>query len=733
MPVRQGPRVASGPVPITSAPEQRGSRSYDRRHVSLSNLRFPTSQPIERQRHTSESYHRTTARESDELPAFDVSPLKAARQAARQAQLEPTASKPSKRTHEETLVDLGAPALDTIPEHRHKRPRASATDLIEDIGVFKPTAVPEGADASTTKDARRLLASPTSPAKRALSSAIFDTTLAGQLPAWSYMGPTHTDALPTKSEPGSQASAVAAPSASKTFSLASPSKVPKATVRAMFAGSTSTPVHSASSSLQALVHITEATPTHVSTAGPPTRPNLDPRTTDPLPLLSTLVRPVMPMRLESAPTILSPAAGKQRMPGPAMRPLSPRKPTLTDDVQLQQESSLSPVAFPSNSSDTARTSASHLSATSVMSSDRPIDARMSVESRQSASPPKPSLSTVGKLLQSPNRFLFPSSPSKRAQSLSLPVSPSRSKPIFSFASPSKSPRAIYKDESTPKRSPDKRSASTPGRTFSRTAMNDSTAANLSHLQKMLNRLQAPRARSASAELATPATVAVPLCQSAPALPTVSSSTTASLVASTDRRSRLPRYVDRQVPTKPPHIVAPRRTEDASIGLGRPPRAGPSSSRTSSAAILIRGTSHASLPEQRALASTSGVEPRSVSSPGALETKPANAMSTVLEDVVAFVDVRTAEGDDASQLFIEMLREMGAKVYLRPSNAPITHIIYKSGRPTTYHFYKSCIEPKPFIVGTSWILQCHAAVERVSETPFLLELEPEAALLPRVCD
>lgn len=33
----------------------------------------------------------------------------------------------------------------------------------------------------------------------------------------------------------------------------------------------------------------------------------------------------------------------------------------------------------------------------------------------------------------------------------------------------------------------------------------------------------------------------------------------------------------------------------------------------------------------------------------------------LVDVVAFVDVRTAEGDDAGQVFVDMLRSMGARV------------------------------------------------------------------------
>ena len=43
-----------------------------------------------------------------------------------------------------------------------------------------------------------------------------------------------------------------------------------------------------------------------------------------------------------------------------------------------------------------------------------------------------------------------------------------------------------------------------------------------------------------------------------------------------------------------------------------------------------------------------------------------AKHTFLKDVVAFVDVRTLEGDDAGMIFVDMLKSMSAKVSFIPS-------------------------------------------------------------------
>jgi hypothetical protein len=86
-------------------------------------------------------------------------------------------------------------------------------------------------------------------------------------------------------------------------------------------------------------------------------------------------------------------------------------------------------------------------------------------------------------------------------------------------------------------------------------------------------------------------------------------------------------------------------------------------------------------------------------------------------VVAFVDVRTTDGEDASPIFVEMLKSLGARVsrlqmrwrhsadcqvLTRPTEN-VTHIVYKSGRPTTLAWYRKQDEDeRPKVVGISWV-------------------------------
>ncbi|KAK4685299.1 hypothetical protein P7C73_g4856, partial [Tremellales sp. Uapishka_1] len=92
-------------------------------------------------------------------------------------------------------------------------------------------------------------------------------------------------------------------------------------------------------------------------------------------------------------------------------------------------------------------------------------------------------------------------------------------------------------------------------------------------------------------------------------------------------------------------------------------------------------------------------------------------------VVAFVDVRTAEGDDAGCIFSEMLRSLGAKVLARVSDS-VTHLIYKSGKPTTLAWYRKQEDPKPFIVGISWVTKSKERGSRLDENEFKVEVGEE---------
>ncbi|GAA6013584.1 hypothetical protein JCM10207_004782 [Rhodosporidiobolus poonsookiae] len=92
---------------------------------------------------------------------------------------------------------------------------------------------------------------------------------------------------------------------------------------------------------------------------------------------------------------------------------------------------------------------------------------------------------------------------------------------------------------------------------------------------------------------------------------------------------------------------------------------------------------------------------------------------VLQGVVAFVDVRTIEGDDSGMMFVDLLKGMGARVTTRPSSLT-THIIFKSGRPSTLTYYRSLRSTRPHLVGIAWIVRCAEVGQRVDEAPFRVE-------------
>lgn len=54
---------------------------------------------------------------------------------------------------------------------------------------------------------------------------------------------------------------------------------------------------------------------------------------------------------------------------------------------------------------------------------------------------------------------------------------------------------------------------------------------------------------------------------------------------------------------------------------------------------------------------------------------------------------------------------------------VTHIIYKSGRPTTLSFWRKQ-DPRPHIVGISWVLKVKEKGERLEEGRFSVEVAEE---------
>lgn len=60
---------------------------------------------------------------------------------------------------------------------------------------------------------------------------------------------------------------------------------------------------------------------------------------------------------------------------------------------------------------------------------------------------------------------------------------------------------------------------------------------------------------------------------------------------------------------------------------------------------------------------------------------------------------------------------------RPNN--VTHVIYKSGRPSTLSFYRRLKEDKrPHIVGISWVTRSKEKGERLDEAPFVIDIAEE---------
>ncbi|WVQ76382.1 hypothetical protein IAR50_006047 [Cryptococcus sp. DSM 104548] len=93
-------------------------------------------------------------------------------------------------------------------------------------------------------------------------------------------------------------------------------------------------------------------------------------------------------------------------------------------------------------------------------------------------------------------------------------------------------------------------------------------------------------------------------------------------------------------------------------------------------------------------------------------------------VVAFVDVRTSDGSDSTQVFANILRGAGAKVLTRPGST-CTHIIYRSGREATLNWYRRQEEEdRPKLVGIKWVMDSKKAGKRVEEEKYLVDLSDE---------
>ncbi|KAI5288531.1 hypothetical protein KEM54_005142 [Ascosphaera aggregata] len=114
---------------------------------------------------------------------------------------------------------------------------------------------------------------------------------------------------------------------------------------------------------------------------------------------------------------------------------------------------------------------------------------------------------------------------------------------------------------------------------------------------------------------------------------------------------------------------------------------------------------------------------------------------ILQDVVVFTDVHTAEGADASGIFIEVLEKMGAKcvrswnwnprasmsgtavddveVDCRERKIGITHVVYKDGGLKTLEKIRQA-DGLVKCVGVAWVLDCEREGRRLNEDDYAVD-------------
>lgn len=95
---------------------------------------------------------------------------------------------------------------------------------------------------------------------------------------------------------------------------------------------------------------------------------------------------------------------------------------------------------------------------------------------------------------------------------------------------------------------------------------------------------------------------------------------------------------------------------------------------------------------------------------------------LLNHTVFFVDVRAADSEDAGDLFIPLLEEMGAKVVSSWSgvDAGVTHVLYKDGAIETLEKV-AATKGTVKAVNIGWVLDCERFNKWVPEADYLVEV------------
>ncbi|ORY89008.1 hypothetical protein BCR35DRAFT_300781 [Leucosporidium creatinivorum] len=280
------------------------------------------------------------------------------------------------------------------------------------------------------------------------------------------------------------------------------------------------------------------------------------------------------------------------------------------------------------------------------------------------------------------------------------------------------------------------------------SVSDETSKRLANLQSMLSRLQMPRSSTGSRSSlgsAAGSSSGLPSRTEAKTLTgSFETEYTVPLAPADESQSTSTRPRSRASLSSVPSSSSTTENRQSNIALGR--RRHSISTRPSTGSSGIVNTSSRSGPLSSSTTSTSqhqsnirpprrtsNILPTSSSTAtiaavtdGELSAQP---KSNALQGVIAYVDVRTGEGDDAGMIFTDMLKSMGARVTTRPT-LTLTHIVYKSGRPGTLQRYRTHPDPKPHLVGISWVVRCAEVGQRVDEKAYLVECGKEPTFQKR---
>ncbi|PGH10283.1 hypothetical protein GX51_00040 [Blastomyces parvus] len=194
--------------------------------------------------------------------------------------------------------------------------------------------------------------------------------------------------------------------------------------------------------------------------------------------------------------------------------------------------------------------------------------------------------------------------------------------------------------------------------------------------------------------------------------------------------------------------SPRKNSSSQFGKSKTlPRLSPRKGRTSlkpSFGDISECEAESEPPDETPVKYNTPTRPRSVkNSPKKSPSKPNSNNDRVLQGAVVFADVHTAEGADASGIFVELLTQMGARCVKswswnpRASLSPvdgvdpkegkvgITHVVFKDGGVRTLEKVR---EANGLVkcVGVGWVLDCERKGKWLDEINYGVDV----SLVPR---